>query len=251
MPMLIPQHRTMNRSRMLRFLNEVEAATGPATSLYIPADFSASELQKAFEILPGEGEAPPDLAERITKSKTGAILFWGQTHRCLVLPPFPIGERRVSPGYDVGALRSLLGRDLLIALILVRLGDYAIGVFEGEKRLSSKVGTGLVHGRHRQGGSSAQRFERHREKQMEMFFTRVCAHAREHLEPHGRKIDHVIYGGERFTLLKFRKQCHFLTTFDDRTMESILNVRAPRQATLEESIADVWSSSLTEWIENN
>jgi Actinobacteria/chloroflexi VLRF1 release factor len=248
--MLIPRHRKMNRLRMIHFLSEIEAASGPATSLYMPAGLPLPGIHEIFGSLLGRDEIPLDLAELITGSKTGAILFWGQPYRCLVLPPFPIAEKKVCTGYDVEPLRSLLEQDLKISLILVRLGDYAIGVFSGERCLSSKVGTGLVHSRHRQGGSSQRRFERHREKQMEYFFDRVCTHAREHLEPWTRELDYVIYGGERYTLLSFRKQCGFLKTFDDRTLESTLDVRKPRQATLEEAIIEAWSSSLTEWIES-
>jgi hypothetical protein len=58
-----------------------------------------------------------------------------------------------------------------------------------------------VHSRHRQGGSSAHRFERHREKQIESFFTRVCGHAQEHLEPYLKQLDHVIYGWIFFSIV--------------------------------------------------
>ena len=82
---------------------------------------------------------------------------------------------------------------------------------------------------------------------MEMFFERVCGHAREHLEPYVKQMDYVVYGGERKTLQLFRKQCNFLKAFDDRVFPRTLNVRKPRQATLEEAITEVWSSTLIEW----
>jgi peptide subunit release factor 1 (eRF1) len=177
------------------------------------------------------------------------VLFWGTENKYLVLPPFPIKEKLFAGGYDAEPLRSMLQQDLLLGLILVRLGAYAVGVFQGEKLVSSKVGTGLVHSRHSKGGSSARRFERHREKQIEYFFERVCGHVREHLEPHLQKIDYVIYGGERHTLLSFRKQCRFLQKFDDRTLSSVLYVREPRQAALEAAISQVWSSEVIRWQE--
>jgi len=132
----------------------------------------------------------------------------------------------------------------VLALILVRLGAFGIGVFEGENLISSKIGTGLVHARHRQGGSSSHRFERHREKQMETFFTRVCEHTREQLEPYDGKIQYVIYGGTRETILDFRKQCHYLNVFDKRTLELLLNIREPKQSGLEEAIREAWSSRI-------
>ncbi len=88
--------------------------------------------------------------------------------------------------YEPGPLKSMLEKDWKLALILVRLGQWAIGIFEGEKLLDGQAGTGLVHARHHKGGSSANRFARHREKQMEYFFTRIEGHARELLEPHLR-----------------------------------------------------------------
>jgi peptide subunit release factor 1 (eRF1) len=134
-----------------------------------------------------------------------------------------------------------------IGVVLLRLGSYAVGVFRGDTLMSSKVGTGLVHSRHKKGGSSARRFERHREKQMEYFFDRVCVHVREQLEPMVRDLDYVIYGGERYNLLEFRKQCQFLRRLDDRTLDTLANVRRPRQATLEAAIHLVWSSLVIKW----
>ena len=128
-------------------------------------------------------EVSEDLIRIIADSPTGAMVFWGSHHRYLVMPPFPVHAERVSGVCEIEPLDSLLHRPYLIALVLIRAGAYGIGVYKGEELLSSKVGTGLVHARHRQGGSSAHRFERHRDKQLETFFTRVCQHARQQLEP--------------------------------------------------------------------
>ncbi len=234
---------------MLSLLGELEAAEGPATSLYIPHDLPALEVGKTLKSLlgPGVEEAMPGIDEALARSKTGAIIFWGEESKYLVLPPFPVKERLFSSGYDVEPLRALLQQDFKVALILLRLDAYAVGVFQGEKLMSSKVGTGLVHSRHSKGGSSAHRFERHRDKQIEYFFTRVCGHVREHLEPHLQQLDYVIYGGERHTLLSFRKQCRFVQQLDERTPGTLLNVREPGQATLEEAIGQAWSSEVVAW----
>jgi hypothetical protein len=247
--MLFMNRRRLTRQKMLHLLNELEATEGPATSLYIPHDLPAPEVKKALRapLGPGIEEAMPDISDAISRSKTGAVLFWGEEHKYLVLPPFPSGEKLFASGYDVEPLRELLRQERVIALMLLRLGAYAVGVFRGEKLLSSKVGTGLVHSRHRQGGSSAHRFERHRDKQIESFFTRVCSHTQERLEPY--QLDYVIYGGERHTLLSFRKQCEFLRQFDGRTLAKPLNVREPKQATLEAAISQAWSSEVVEWEE--
>jgi len=243
--MLMSNRRRLSRAGMLRFLNELETTAGSGASLYLPPHSPVGEIEEALSISP----LPSDLAKSVANSKTGAVVFWGERHRCLMLPPFPVVQRPVSTGFDVDPLRSLLQREFTIALILVRLGSYAIGVFQGEELVSSKVGTGLIHSRHKKGGSSQQRFARHREKQMEFFFTRVCIHARERMEPHMGRLDYVIYGGERNTLLSFRKQCRFLHLLGDRTLDTLLNVRKPGQRALEAAIGEAWSSELIEWIE--
>ena len=250
--MLISNHRRFSRQRMLQLLDELADAESPATSLYIPHDLPASEVEKTLKapLGPGVAEVISDIAEAVGRSKTGTVILWGEQGKYLVLPPFPIKEKLFASGYDVEPLRALLQQDLTVALILLRLGAYAVGVFQGEKLMSSKVGTGLVHSRHKKGGSSAHRFERHREKQIEYFFTRVCHHVQERLEPYLGQMDYVIYGGERHTLLSFRKQCHFLQQLDERTLGTLLNVREPKQAALEAAITQVWSSEVIQWEES-
>lgn len=235
----------------MRLLDELEASGGPAVSLYTAAGLPSADVEKAVGAALGLSfeETRREVIDAVERSKTGAVLFWGDTEKCMVLPPFRVGDKLFSSGHDAEPLRSLLQRELMVGLILVRLGAYAIGVFRGEKLLASKVGTGLVHARHRQGGSSERRFARHREKQMEYFFERVCGHVRERVDPCEREMDYVVYGGERHTLLAFRKQCEYLSRFDDRTLDRLLNVREPKQASLEAAIEQVWSSEVIEWRE--
>ena len=247
--MLVPNHYQLDRLKMLRLLDELETAPGSVQSLYLPPGSAMPEMEKILETVLEPEQIPLNLAKMVTSSTTGAVLFWGEHYKYLVLPPFPITERRISWGYDVEPLRSLLQREFTIALILVRLSAYAIGVFQGEKLVSSKVGTGYVHPRHKKGGSSQRRFERHREKQKEVFFERICSRVRERLEPHIQQVDYVIYGGTRDTLLSLRKRCQFLQEVDNRTLGRLLNIRRPRQATLEAAIGDVWSSRVIQWDE--
>ena len=247
--MLVSTRHYLNRRRMLHLLGEMETADEAAISVHLPQKLSVSEIEKMFSVVPAAGQILPDGAGEIARSTTGAVLFWGEQHKYLVLPPFPITERSISQSYEVGLLRSLLQQDLIIALVLVRLGAYAVGVFQGEKLLSSKVGTGLIHSRHKKGGSSQHRFQRHREKQMEVFFDRVCVHARERLESYLQQLDYVRYGGEPTTIGAFRKRCRFLQKLETCTLEALLNIPEPRQATLETAISKAWSSRVVHWHE--
>jgi hypothetical protein len=231
----------LNRKKMIGFLNELEAAT--TTSLYIPIGLSLPEVEKVME----QQVISPELAEMVAGSKTESVLFWNPSHIYLVTPPFPIMENHFVKGCAIEPLRSMLKHDYRIALILVRLGAYAIGLCQGETLISSKVGTGLVHSRHKKGGSSQKRFQRHREKQIESFLNRVCSHTREIFEPQRRILDYLVYGGAKTTILSLQKHCSFLRQFEDRNLPPLLDIAEPRQAVLETAIGRVWLSSVTEW----
>jgi len=239
----------LNRTRLLHLLEELKANSIEVGSLCLPPESSLTKVEGMLKTLINVESIHQDIAKSIVDSPTGAILFWGPRHRYLVMPPFPIFDERFSNTCEIEPLYSLLHRELLFGLVLVRLGSYGIGVVKGETLLASKVGTGLVHARQRQGGSSSHRFERHREKQMETFFTRVCEHTREQLEPYARQLEYVVYGGTRETLLDFRKQCHFLHQFDNRVIDLLLNIREPKQSGLEEAVQEAWSSRVVEWNE--
>jgi len=237
----------LSRSKALKFLDELEKADNDAISLYMPNGLSISEIEDSLEKVLDVQAVPPEISELIADSETGAALFWGSARRCLIVPPFPMRERYYAQGYDVEPLRTLLKRDFTIVLVLIRLGAYAIGVSQGEQLITSKVGTGLIHSRHRQGGSSAHRFERHREKQIEYFLNRVCGHIREQLEPHAKAIDYMLYGGAKTTIQLIKKQCPFLEHFEKRTLPPLLTIPDPRQSVLEAAIGQVWSSQVIEW----
>ncbi|MFO7773403.1 MAG: Vms1/Ankzf1 family peptidyl-tRNA hydrolase [Dehalococcoidia bacterium] len=240
----------LGRSRMLGFLDELAAVEDRAVSLYLPQRTPLAGVRASLEKALASTVMPPGMDELVAGSETGAVLFWGVPRKYLVLPPFPIEEGYMTNGYDVGPLPSLLSRDFLVALVLVRLGAYSIGVCRGTELLDSKTGTGLVHGRHKKGGSSQARFARHREKQIDDFLDRVCGHVREHIGPHVRSLDYLVYGGARSTILSLRKRCPFVGQFEDRILRMLLDIPEPRKAVLEQAIGDVWSTSIIEWYED-
>ena len=248
--MLASKRFFLSRAKMLGFLDELEAADNTAKSLYLPSGLSHSEVENSLKEVLNTPDIPANMTELAVSSATGAAIFWGSSRRCLVLPPFPIREKYFAPGYAVVPLRALLRHDFSVALILVRLGAYAVGLCRGESLIASKVGTGLVHGRHKKGGSSQQRFQRHREKQIESFLNRVCGHIKEKLEPQARTVDYLVYGGARTTILSLQKRCSFLQQFDNRTLAPLLDIPDPRQVVLETAVGRVWSSKVVEWYDD-
>ncbi|MFC2072324.1 Vms1/Ankzf1 family peptidyl-tRNA hydrolase [Chloroflexota bacterium] len=238
----------LRRSKMLGFLDEIEQTPDPSTmSVYIPPGFSAPDIEDLLQ-KGGVRSVPDELSQLASSSKTGATIFWGDMRKCLVLPPFPFSEKTTFSGYVVEPFRLLLTGDYMIGLVLVHLGSYAVGICQGEKLISSKVGTGLVHGRHKKGGSSQQRFQRRRENQAREFLDRVCLHAREQLAPNAQLLNYIAYGGPRQTVLLLQKRCPFLQSFDDRVLP-LLDVPSPRQRVLETAVGRIWSSCFIDWQE--
>jgi hypothetical protein len=242
--------RTLSRVKMLDFLEKLSVTpNGELTTLYLPPHLPATELKILLSEVPAPQDISAELIEIAGRSSTGAVIFWSNQNKYMVVPPFPIAGKSAARSLDIKPLHSLLSHESLVGLVLVRLGSYGIGVCCGEKLLSSKVGTGLVHGRHRQGGSSAHRFVRHRDKQIEYFLTRVCQHAREQLEPYVKSMDYIVYGGARTTILLLQKQCPLLGKLETPTLPPLLDIPEPRQAVLETAVNRVWSSTVYEWQE--
>jgi hypothetical protein len=159
--------------------------------------------------------------------------------RAEVEVPFP-------PLADValgGPPDDLLGRLVAHALaerrvgaLLVRLGGYACGVFEGERLLASKVGSRPVHGRSAAGGQSQQRFARRREGQARVALQAAADTAARVLVPQASTLAGLIVGGERTAVD---------AVLEDRRLEPLrplvtgrlIDVPDPRHAVLERAPA--------------
>ncbi len=249
--MLISKRFRLGRWKTLGFLKELASIEGKAVSLYLQRGATQDRIEDLLGKVFPASAIPPGLAEAAVGSGMGAAFFWSPVQTYLVLPPFPIVEEYMTSGYDIEPLRSLLSHDFVIALVLVRLGAYSVGICRGTELIDSKTGTGLVHARHKKGGSSQARFGRHREKQIEQFLERVCSHVREHIEPHARSLDYLVYGGARTTILLLRKHCPFLSQFDERILRMLLDIPEPRKAVLERAVGTVWSSDVIEWCKDD
>jgi hypothetical protein len=242
--------RIFDRAAALGFLERL--AVSPAVSsrtLYLPPHPTPDTLEAMLKEIPAGSLISKIFAEIANGSPTGAVILANSEAKYLIVPPFPILEKILIPSLDITRLRSLLTCEYIIGLVLVRLGSYALGICRGDKLVSSKVGTGLIHGRHRQGGSSSHRFERHRDKQIEQFLIRVGGHVREQLEPYAKAMDYIVYGGARTTILLCQKYCPFLMKLDKPVLPPLLDIPEPRQAVLESAVSRVWSSTIYEWNE--
>jgi hypothetical protein len=87
--------------------------------------------------------------------------------------------------------------DRRVGVLLVRLGGYAAGVFDGSRLVASKVGSRQVHGRSAAGGQSQQRFARRREGQARVALAAAADTAAAVLIPVVSTMDAMVLGGDR------------------------------------------------------
>jgi len=136
-------------------------------------------------------------------------------------PPFPPYEG--TP--DAEGLLAHAVAERCVGVLLVRLGGHSTGVFVGDRLLASKTGSRLVHGRHKKGGSSANRFRRRRENEVKAALGDAADVAARILLAHD--LDAVVLGGDRraaavvledprLAPLRPLVQARFLTTADPR-----------------------------------
>jgi peptide subunit release factor 1 (eRF1) len=97
----------------------------------------------------------------------------------------------------VGALVEHALRPRRVGVLLVRLGGYAAGVFEGRTLVSSKVGSRQVHGRSAAGGQSQQRFARRREGQARVALGAAADNVVRVLLPEVARLEALVLGGDR------------------------------------------------------
>lgn len=117
----------------------------------------------------------------------------GAVAECRV--PFP--PLAAAPGTAYGGIITHALTDRRVGVLLVRLGGFAVGVFEGTRLVESKVGSRQVHGRSSAGGWSQQRFARRREGQVKVALAAATDLAVRMLVPAARALDAVVLGGDR------------------------------------------------------
>jgi hypothetical protein len=147
-----------------------------------------------------------------------------------VRPPFGLSHEGSYDRVELGPLFDALFVDHIVAALLVRLGGYAVGVFEGDQLVASKVGSRFVKGRHRKGGSSANRFRRRREEQERALLDAAAETAERVLEPYRARIEHVALGGDRAAVAGVVERLPWLA---ERQLPRFFTVPEPRLRELE------------------
>ena len=156
-------------------------------------------------------------------------------------PPFPpLREPDEAPGTSdpaamARAVAAHAAADRTVAVLLVRLGGYAVGVFTGTPPVlaSSKTGSRPVHGRSAAGGWSQHRFARRREKQAGEALAAASDAAAAQFRQH-HTIDAVVLGGDRRAVAGLSDDPR-VAPYLARAVDRFLTVPDPRLAVLRDT----------------
>jgi len=160
-----------------------------------------------------------------------------------ITPPYGLEHEASYERVELGPLLDALARDHTVAAILVRLGGFAVGVFEGERLVASKVGTRFVKGRHKKGGSSANRFRRRRDEQERQLLDAATETAQRVLEPYRDRIEFVALGGDRSAAIEVAERIPWLA---EKPRTRFLDVPDPRQRVLERLPYELYAARVEE-----
>ncbi|MGY1720488.1 acVLRF1 family peptidyl-tRNA hydrolase [Blastococcus sp. SYSU DS0552] len=97
----------------------------------------------------------------------------------------------------LGSFTAAAGRPRRAAVLLVRRGRWAVGVFDGDQLVVSKVDARQVQGRTAAGGWSQQRFARRRAHQTDAVVDHAVETAARVLLPHADGLAALFTGGDR------------------------------------------------------
>jgi hypothetical protein len=148
--------------------------------------------------------------------------------------PFP--PLTVDPAVPDRGLAAHVLRPRRVGVLLVRLGGHAVGVFDGDRLVTSKVGSRQVHGRSAAGGWSQQRFARRREGQVRVALAAAADLAATLLVPVAGTLDAVVLGGDRRSVDTVLADTR-LAPLRPLVVPPLLDVPDPRRAVLDSAPA--------------
>jgi hypothetical protein len=162
-----------------------------------------------------------------------------------VRPPFGLAHEGEYKVVRLEPLFEALAADHVVAGLLVRLGGYAVGVFDGERLVASKVGSRFVKGRHKKGGSSSGRFRRRREEQARALIEEAAEVAARVLEPWRDRAEFAALGGDRTAVDRVLAAKPELGWLSERALPRFFTVPEPRQAVLERLPYDLYAAEFS------
>ena len=192
------------------------------------------KLLEPLEGTPGSTVYADGTAELVSDTFKGV-------RRLSVRPSFGLRHEGTYDDVHVRPLLEEIARDHVVAVLLVRLGGYAVGVFEGERLVASKVGARFVKNRHKKGGSSANRFRRRREEQARALVEEAADVAVTVLGSWRDRAEFAALGGDRAAVEATLRARADLAWLRERAIGRFLTVTEPRRLTLDALPYDLYA----------
>ena len=161
-----------------------------------------------------------------------------------VRPPFGLAHVGEYDSIQLGPLLEALAQDRCVAVLLASLGGYAVGVLDGDTLVASKVGTRFVKGRHKKGGSSANRFRRRREEQARALLDDAAETALAVLEPWRDRAEFAALGGDRASVDAVLGRERRLAWLAERSAPRFFPVPRPRLDALKRLPYDLYAAEV-------
>jgi hypothetical protein len=203
----------------------------------VPRFIGRENVRKRFAPLEGEPGR--------TSYAHGEVRIEAPGELIVVRPPFGLPYDAEYETVELAPLFEALAADHIVAALLVRLGGYAVGVFDGERLVASKVGSRFVKGRHKKGGSSQARFRRRREEQARALIEEAAEVAVRVLDPWRDRVEFVALGGDRAAINGVLAASPDLGWLAERALPRFFAVSDPRQAVLERLSYDLYAAELS------
>jgi Actinobacteria/chloroflexi VLRF1 release factor len=180
-----------------------------------------------------------------TKYADGSVTIELPGETLTVRPPFGLEHEGSYETVELGPLFDALAEDHLVAALLVRLGGFAVGVFDGQRLVVSKVGSRFVKGRHKKGGSSANRFRRRRQEQERALIEAASGTAAQVLEPWRDRVEYAALGGDRRAAAQVAGDPR-LAWLAERALPRFFTTPDPRFRELERLPYELYSAEVAE-----
>ena len=147
------ESRSVTKPSLLRLLADIAATDWCRRTTYLaPCSLEGGGRGPASL---SRWPAIEDAASELSRSETGTVVFEGVDRIVGVAPPFPLETDLATDGPHTDPLVGALRRNLMVGLVLLRLGRYAVGVLRGEALVASKTGSRHVKSRRSAASSEA------------------------------------------------------------------------------------------------
>lgn len=188
--------------------------------------------------------APLDGQPGRTSYTDGLARIESEAEEIAVRPPFGLAHSGEYDRVQLAPLFAALAEDHCVAVLLASLGGYVVGVLDGEALVASKVGTRFVKGRHKKGGSSANRFRRRREEQARVLLDDAAETAVAVLEPWRGRAEFAALGGDRAAVDAVLTREPRLAWLGERAVPRFFPVSRPRLDALKRLPYDLYAAEV-------